>query len=283
MKPLVYATDCSQNSVAALKMADALSRKLKAKLIVLHVFDVNAALLTSLSITYAKWEKEAVEEHYKTAVDFYKTHIGTAPDPQNVHVVVRENALINEAISNTVVEFKAALLIMGTKGKNIVKDVVIGSTTQAMIKESPCVLLMVPPTVNTYTLENITYATDLEETDITAIDWLVKTLARPYKAHLHVLHVVTNQEEYKENPMPWFKEMLNQKVSYKNLILTSVHSENIFEALAAYPEQEDMDLLVMLKREKQGLLQSLFHTDLVKRMFSQTNIPLLSINKTQLQ
>lgn len=283
MKSLVYATDCSQNSVAALKMADTLSRKLKAKLIVLHVFDVNAALLTSLSITYAKWEKEAVEEHYKTAVDFYKTHIGTAPDPQNVHVVVRENALINEAISNTVVEFKAALLIMGTKGKNIVKNVVIGSTTQAMIKESPCALLMVPPTVNTYTLENITYATDLEETDITAIDWLVKTLVRPYKAHLHVLHVVTNQEECKENPMPWFKEMLNQKVHYKNLILTSVHSENIFEALAAYPEQEDMDILVMLKREKPGLIQSLFHTDLVKRMFSQTNIPLLSINKTQLQ
>lgn len=284
MKSIVYATDCSQNSVAALRMGYALSQQLNAKFIILHVFDVNTPVLTSLSITASRKENEALEEHHRRVITFYETHIGMPPDPGKVHIAVQENNLIHEAITKAVIDFQASLLLMGTRGKSALKTIIIGSTTQEMITKSPCALLMVPPALTTYTLDKITYATDFEEVDLAAIDWLVKTLAIPCKAQVHVLHVVNNQEENKGNDlMPWFKEMLQQKVKYKNLILTSVHSENIFQALASYPEQEEMDLLVMLKREKPGFLPSLFRTDLVKKMFSKTNAPLLSIHKALLQ
>lgn len=280
MKPIVYATDCSQNSVAALKMGYTLSQKLKATFIVLHVFDVNPPLLTSLSLTHAKKEKKAFDEHRQTLVAFYETHIGEPPAPERVQLIVEENTLVDEAIVNTVTQVEATMVIMGTKGKNPLKDLVIGSTTKAMIKKSPCPVLMVPPVVHAYTLERITYATDFEEADIQAIDWLVKTLALPCKAQLHILHIDTNNEEgTNEDSMPWFKDLLCQKVSYKAIVFKSVHSEEVFNPLSVYPQQEGMDLLVMLEREKPGFLHSLLHADLVQKMLSEGHMPLLSLNK----
>lgn len=280
MKPIVYATDCSQNSVAALKMGYALSQKLKAPLITLYVFDVNPPLLTSLSITHAKKEQKAFDEHRSTLAEFYQTHIGEPPAPEHVQLIVQENALINEAIVNMVIHVEATMVIMGTRGKNPLKDIAVGSTTKAMIKRSPCPVLMVPPVVHDYTLERITYATDFEEADIQAIDWLVKTLALPCKAQLHILHVDTkNEEGTGEDPMPWFKDLLRQKVSYEAIVFTSVRSEEVFNTLSVYAQQEGMDLLVMLEREKPGFLQSLVHVDLVQKMLSEGHVPLLSLNK----
>ena len=280
MKPILYATDCSQNSVAALKMGYALSQKLKTTLIVLHVFDVNPPLLTSLSITRAKKEQKALDEHRQTLVAFYENHIGEPPAPEHVQLIVQENALVDEAIVNTVNDVEATMLIMGTQGKNPLKDIVIGSHTKAMIKRSPCPVLMIPPVVHAYTLERIAYATDFEAADIQAIDWLVTNLALPYKAQLHILHIDTKHEkDTGEDPMPWFKDLLRQKVSYKAIVFTSIHSEAVFNTLSVYAQQEGIDLLVMLEREKTGFLHSLLHVDLVQKMLSEGHVPLLSLNK----
>ena len=280
MKPVVYATDYSENSVAAFKMAHALSQKLGTRLIVLHVFDLNVALVTPMSMTYVKMEKAAFQKHNERLTEFCKTHLGLLPDNKKIQVVVRENAIINDGIMDTVIDFDAFLVVMGFKGKSTLKDVLVGSSTKGMVDRCPCPVMAVPTTLRNFSLEKIVYATDFEEADIQAIDWLVKMVAEPFNATIDVFHITTQDEYLGEDQMQWFQEMLGLKVSYANMKFNMICSQDIFDTLLNRIDQVDADMVVMLERERSGFLKSLTHTDLVKRMVSKGNIPLLSFNKT---
>ncbi|MEQ5792444.1 universal stress protein [Muricauda sp. NFXS6] len=280
MRTILCATDCSKNSEAALKMANALSKKLESRLLVLHVFDLNVALLTPLSITYAKMEKEAFEENRKKLVDFYKEHLGELKNSTKLRLIVKENAIINDAIIDAVTEFDASMVIMGTKGRSALKDMIIGSNCKVMINKSPCPFLMIPPTADKFSIARITYASDFEETDIHAIDWLVKSMARPYQAFVKIVHVNTLDWEKGEEQMQWFQKILLQKVKYEKLGFELIHSDNVSDALTQYAERGEMDVLVMLERNRKSIASSFVHKDFVKQMMSKTQLPLLSLNKS---
>ncbi|MER3374680.1 MAG: universal stress protein [Allomuricauda sp.] len=280
MKPILCATDCSENSVAALKMGRTLSIKLKTKLVVLHVFDLSVALLTPLSTTYIKLEKEAFERHREKLTDFCKTHFGAPPDGRGVQIVVRENAITNNAIVEVLTDFDASMVIMGTKGRSVLKDKILGSNTKGMIKKSPCPVLMVPPTTDKFLIERITHASDFGEVDIHAIDWIIKTVACPYRAFVKIIHVNIMDWEIGEEKMQRFKKILDQKVRYDKLGFELIHSERIFDALVQYAERGEMDTLVMLERNGKDIVPSLAHPDFVRKMMSRVQVPLLSMNKS---
>jgi len=63
MGPILCTTDYSKNAISALKFGHALSKKLNTPLILLHVFDINVALVTPMSMTFAKMQKEAFQKH----------------------------------------------------------------------------------------------------------------------------------------------------------------------------------------------------------------------------
>ena len=79
--------------------------------------------------------------------------------------------------------------------------------------------------------------------------------------------------------MEWFKEMLQQKVSYDKLSYEFIENGSVFKGLQAHLKQTESDLVVMLEREHEGLIKSLTHIDRVKLMASKGKIPLLSIQK----
>ncbi|AEM69484.1 UspA domain-containing protein [Allomuricauda ruestringensis DSM 13258] len=279
MGPIVCATDCSNNAAAALKMANTLSEKLDSRLLVLHVFDLNVALLTPLSMTYAKMEKEAFEENRKKLVDFYKKHLGQIKDGTKLQLMVRENAMVNDAIIDVVTEFDASLVIMGTKGSNAFRNLVMGSNAKKMIQESPCPFLMVPPTTDKFSIEQIAYASDFEDTDIHAIDWLIKTMAGPDQAFVKIIHVSTLDWEKGEEQMRCFQKKLRHKVKYEKLGFELIYSDNVSSALEQCAKRREMDVLVMLERNNKSVLSPFAHKDFVKQMMSKTQLPLLSLNK----
>lgn len=279
MKPIVCACDFSDNAATALKMAFALSKKLSVKLIVLHVFDINTTLVSPLSLSYTKIEKEAYDKHLKKLSAFCETQIGVLPDNTHLKVLVKENPIVHEAIVETTADFNAEILIMGMKGTSKLKDLILGSATKGMLDKSICPILAIPEKIKNFDFATLTYATDFEEADIHAIDWLVKTIAKPCNSRLNIIHISTKNEDFDEDQMQWFKEMLELKVTYKNLSYNLLLSSTVLERLLKELEKTNSNMVVMLEREKSSLIKSLTHLDLVKQMLAKSKVPLLSLNK----
>lgn len=278
MKTILYATDYSDNSIAALNFAYGLSNMFHADLILLHVFAINPTLVSPVSITYLRKQKEALKKHENKLTSFCEEHLGTKPDGKKLRVVVDENSLVWDGILEKREKFNAELIVVGMKGGSALREALLGSTTKDLIDSAPCPILAVPESMTVKDLKNIVYATAFEQADIFAIEQLIGII-KPLKADLWIVHISTKKEYAGEDQMEWFKEMLGQKVSYKRINFDLRFSEDIFTALRDYLTEVNADLVAMLEREGQGFLKSLAHRDLVKRMTSESVIPLLSFNK----
>lgn len=282
MKTLLYATDFSENSIPAFHYALMLNRQLKSKLFVLHVYDMKATFISTMSLTYAKREEVVLREQAEKLGEFCKKHAGLNEIPPDIIPVVHENSIPSEGILEKVESFNADLIVIGTRGSNLIQDLLLGSTARSLIDNSYIPVLAIPATATVNPIKKVIYATAFEEADILAIRKLV-SMAEPFQAQIRLIHI-TNKNEYAgEDQLEWFKEMLGHKVTYGNIHCDLRFSDDITKSLLNYVKEQDGDLIVMLERENPNVIQRIWHQDTVKKVKTQLNKPLLSFHKKNIQ
>ncbi len=281
MKTLLYATDYSENSLPAFHYAQMLSESLKARLYVLHVFDMKATFISTVSLTYAKREEIVLREQAEKLEKFCKKHSGENVMADSLLPVVHENSIPSAGILEKVESLNAEMIIIGTKGSSLLQDLFMGSTASNLISDSYIPVLAVPSVSGVRPIEKIVYATAFEEADILAVRKLV-ALAGAIDAEIKLVHI-TNKKEYAgEDQMAWFREMLENKVDYPMITFDLLFSEDISGTLLDYVRKEGGDLIVMLERESPNFLQRLWRQDTVKKVKMQLELPLLSFHKKNL-
>ncbi len=281
MKTLLCATDFSDNSVAAIKMANNFRKILNANLHVVHVFDLSATFISTVSIAYAKMEEAAFRDNHAKLLEFCMEHLGRDAQSDRIKYLVEENSIASHGILAKAEEIDPDLLLVGTKGSSAVRELFLGSTASALIEKSDYPVLSIPPGFDRTEINTIVYATAFEEADIQAIQE-VAGLAQIIKASIRLVHVSTKAEYAGEEQLLWFREMLREKVDFENISFDLKFSDDVVEVLHAYLDKVKPQLLVMLEREGHSLISNLWHRDLVKRMKLEADIPLLSFHKKNL-
>lgn len=275
MQNILYATDYSLNSVAALHYAHNLCLKLKAKLLVLHVFDEPMSLATKVSLSYLKKEKELYETHKMKLEAFCYEHLKDSPIVHQREVIAIESRSSTDGIIEAIVTHAPNMVVVGTKGGSALKEFFLGSTAIGLIKKAPCTVLTVPEHKPFTPIHNLVYATDFEEADIFAIQQLVK-IAKPFKAAIKIVHITTQKTYEEHRQVAWLKKILDHGVNYKPMAFERLFSEDILKELHAYVKRSEISILGMLERDDGSLMRKVLHKDLVIAMESYLSIPLLT-------
>lgn len=279
MKTILYTTDYSKNSVAALKYAKSLAEKLNYRLVVCHVFDFPTILgSASLSERFPDLESDAFKTHRTKLEKFCQEHLGEDWKAANVQLHPVEHKSVVKGILSTAAEWHAQMMVVGIKGESALREIVMGFTTKNLIEKAPCPILAIPADASLLPLQTLVYATDFEEEDVYAIRKLTE-LANAFSAEIKVVHIITEDEYEGETQMEWFKEMLEEKVNYGKIEFKLLFADDIFESLRVYLGDVNADMVVMLEREHRGIFNKWFHRDLVKKMESYGRVPLLSFRE----
>jgi nucleotide-binding universal stress UspA family protein len=281
MKTLLCATDFSDNSVAALKMANSLRKTLKAKLSVVHVFDLSATFISTVSIAYARMEEAAFKKNQARLLEFCMEHLGRDAQTDKVTMHVQENSITSHGILSKADEVKPDLILVGTKGSTAVRELFLGSTASALIEKSKYPVLSIPPGFESPEINTIVYATAFEEADIAAVQ-KIAGLANLLDAEIKLVHVSTKDEYAGEEQLHWFRDMLKEKVEVEKLSFDLRFSDDVVVELHKYLAEVKPQILIMLEREGHSLISNLWHRDLVKRMKLEVDIPLMSFHKKHL-
>jgi nucleotide-binding universal stress UspA family protein len=280
MKKILFATDFSENAEKALKYALKMAQSHHAELIMMHVFDIP----TSWKYPHID---DAVEMKNRAAAeskDKLKALFGQySKDIENIKVgfIASESATVVEGIIAAIKENVPELLVVGTKGGNRAREIIVGSTSKALIGQSPCPVLSIPEKAVDGNLKKIMYATDFFEDDIKALRQLI-SLVQPFNPEIIITHVNTPQEYGGDEKMEWFKDLLKEKISYDKIKFELLLADDVYEGLNSYLNRHKFDLLAMLEKEHNGIIDKLFHSDLVKKMEFHTSSPLLSFNERYL-
>jgi len=276
VKTILYATDYSKNSAAALKYAHKMSEQLGTRLVIAHVFDYPTILgMKGLDEPFPHLEKDAFKLHRSKLEKFCTAHMGNAWEAPNIQLEAVKNKTVLNGIISTADEWHAYLIVVGVKGESGLRESIMGSTTKHLIEKAPCPILAIPADTRYSPIKTIVYGTDFENEDIYAIRKLVE-MAKQLDAKIKVIHITTIKELSKANQMESFKNRLQQKVEYERMEFVHLVSENIFDTLRNYLGEVGADLVVLLERKKKGVFKKWFHWDLVKKMETYGNIPLLS-------
>ena len=279
MKTILYATDYSLNSVAALRYAFKLSEQMEARLVVTHVFGFQVLLgMEGISEPFPHSEENTAKHHRTLLEEFCADHLGNLWKSPDIQIeAVNEKSVVKGIISKAT-DWHAYLIVVGMKGKSAVREILVGRVTKQLIEQAPCPILAIPE-YEVYTIpKTLVYASDFEEEDVYAVRKLAE-MAKFMNADIKILHIATEKEYDGETQLEFFKELLRKKVAYPNIDFKMLFSEDVFESLRLYLEEVNADMVIMLEREKRSLFKKWFHRDLVKKMETYDGIPLLSFRE----
>jgi nucleotide-binding universal stress UspA family protein len=274
MKKIICTTDYSDNSVSALKYTFALSRLLKAYVIVLHIFKEQP----EPEIELISDEKLIVQHHKDRIRDFCSLHLKQDLDNLNFSAAAVKGTDVSHEILRFVRDIDVSMLVMGSSGGGNIKELFLGITTTKMLEISPFPLLIVPKAYVFKKLEKILYTSDLQLKDIYNIGELVK-IVNPLNTKISIIHVSKEDNLMNKNLLEWFRKSLSEKVDYQNIEVETIFSEETFETLKLSIDESEADMVAMMERKHKPEINYLLHRDLVKRMQSSLKAPLLSFNE----
>ena len=138
---ILFPTDFSENSCAALDYAAKLAEFYKAELCLLHVVNSpiqhDSFLLSSFQIDDI--ERKATSAKRQALLNLIKTRIG---EQVPVKVMLRRGVPLVEII-NAARKCEADLIVMGTHGRTGLPKMLIGSVAKKVVRHAPCPVLTV--------------------------------------------------------------------------------------------------------------------------------------------
>ena len=190
MKTLLVPTNFLETSKNALTYATVLSHKLKAEIRLLHAYQtvlINPGYLGERQKEETMLFKKDSEKQLKAFCSKIKETASCKC------TTVTRPGFAKDVITDYANEIKPDLMIMGTESLGPIDRIVFGTVTGKVIKEPQCPLLIVPSATPYKAPEKIAFAMDYHDSDLEEIRFLVE-LARKFKAEVHIIHVVSENE-----------------------------------------------------------------------------------------
>jgi nucleotide-binding universal stress UspA family protein len=267
MKTILVPTDFSEASAAAADYAAGLCRELGAKLILFHAYmlPVPVSEVPFVMVTAEEMQRDSEEALRKEAERIF------ASKNIEVETLVRMG-LPTDEIKDLESEKGIDLVIMGVKNAEGMQKL-IGSTTNAVIRNFRKPVLVVPPAATFNGLRKISYATDFDSRmKLQCFEPLLE-LVRAFQAELTIVHIKKHGSEFsaEQNAGKSRLEAIWNDLRHEYRI---VENRDFEHGLINYLEEQSTDLLVVVAHQH-NFLDRLFGHHTTAHLSEKTRLPLL--------
>ena len=267
MKKIIYATDLSENSVAALHYATQLARIMGDDLIALHVYPRNEG---------EKKNSDFYKHHQKELENFCRLHLSDAYESKMISPAVVWGSSIAEEILKFSKDLNVRMIVMGSCGASKFKDKLLGTTTGEMIGKSSLPILAVPPHFKIDQPRKIFFASTLEDQDVLYLKEVLP-LAQNLNAEIEIVHISHKEEKEAMENLNSFKNKVRHEVDYNKITYKTIYSSEIVETLRKAVEEGQPDIVLMPERKNSSVYKRGVIKDRIKKMQSCSPSPLLTL------
>ena len=168
------------------------------------------------------------------------------------------------------------LIVVGARGAGSRKDFMGSSSIKVTLKAHFPV--MVVPENSTFDDNkkeyNIVYATNYDEADFIAISKLLK-LMNAFKIRIYCIHIgETSEDRWQEMKMEGLKKYFSGNYPKVKIHCSIIEEDDIASGLEKFISERDVDI-ISLTTHRRNLLTQMINPSLTKKVFYQTDIPLL--------
>ena len=194
MKKIIVPIDFSEHSEFALKAAAKLAKKNNAELLVLHMLEMSDIMLNAsdgLQNQKAVFFFKLAEQKFNEFLDKdYLKDIKITP-------IVKHFKVFSE-VNDVAEEHEADLIVMGSHGTSGLKEVLIGSNTERVVRNANIPVLVVKNNLNEVNFEDVAFACDFSEDTISAYLKASK-LFEKMGAKMYLIYVILPNDRFKSS------------------------------------------------------------------------------------
>jgi len=266
-------TDFSVQAEYAYLMVKKLEEKAPIEIHFVHVLDVpdtvtmdkNGKIETcgEIDVNYIVSQKEIAERKLNNLKTLYGTHIST-------ELVLGK---VTDAIVSYSEENKFDLIVMGTKGAWGLKEKLSGSETQFIARKSKTPLLSLMCDRSDLVISNILLVHDFRHVEDDNLS-LLKKLVLAFGAKVHLLQVVSSQNEQEKNNLLHLMDeyaKVNAITNYEKHLLSDSDVEN---GVIHFNQMHDVDIVCIGTHGRGGL----FHTSATEKLINHLFKPIISFH-----
>ncbi len=278
--------DFSDYSEKAARVAMDWAIRLDAELMVMHVFYnpvINTLPFAEAYIYDTSMDEMLVdmEEKSREDMDRFVSFLKKRREEKGANKLVIKTKLIRgvaeEEIVRLSIEYKPAVIIMGTRGKDRKASDLVGSVTSEVMEAARVPVLAVPEDFEYKGIQNITnvlYATNFDEADFLALEKLER-LVRPLDVKIIFAHVgAESNDKWSQVKMKGLSQHVAQKFPKAGIECDIIRNEDFWVGMEGYVRNKNIDI-ICLTTHRRNLFARLFNPSIGKKMLFHTTTPLL--------
>ncbi|MFT6036837.1 MAG: nucleotide-binding universal stress UspA family protein [Marivirga sp.] len=277
MKQILVPTDFSVQAEAALSLAAEMAKANSAELTVLHVVEIpnHQSFSTTGTVAYGGdpmegvWIKKMIEKGERQLAN-----VAASPMMEGVNVKTKiraGNAYYN--MSDIIAEQMPDLIVMGTSGATGAEEILIGSNTEKVVRNSKVPVLSVKKKMKLSDFNNILLASEMKNEGIELVREL-KIIVKHANAKMHLLRVNTpNNFEGSAHTMKRMKAYVEKNgLDAEQHIYNSTTEE---EGIMEFATSNHIDLIAMGTHGRKGLMH-LLSGSIAEDVVNHSEIPVLT-------
>jgi nucleotide-binding universal stress UspA family protein len=182
----------------------------------------------------------------------------------------------NERIENYVDPLHIDLIIMGSHGASGIRELVIGSNTQRVVRHASVPVLVVKGTgTSAFSIKNMLYASTFQGDDQHAL-MLVTSFANLWKATVNILLISIREGGVNEVDQDKIVNQLKEKYPTINFTSNKIEVNDEEWGIHQFARLIDADMIILNTEEPRGFM---FHRNIAEELVNHEQKPVLVINK----
>jgi nucleotide-binding universal stress UspA family protein len=255
MKKILVPTDFSKPAMIATEVAADIARKAGASLILLHVveeatggsFNVEGQVATDGDFEDRLFTMRLIQKARKQLEKIVL-------DPKMADVKVDGELRVGNpyhGMTTIIAEHKVDLVVMGTAGHSQLEQMIIGSNTEKVVRNSRCPVLSVHKKPATSDFKNIVYATAMAK-DEEVFSRIVKRTQQVYDSTVHLVRINTPGDFQRDHIVKDYMEKFAKKLGLKNYTINVYNDIDTEEGIIRFADSINADLIAMATHGRTG-------------------------------
>lgn len=274
MKTILCPTDFTKSSENAVKYAVEIARLFKSKIILMHAYET-PVIYTDVTVSSVQLDFEVLRQQALVQLKKFFSRISETTKDIQFELVLQQG-LPSARTVEIATEKKVDIIVMASTASTQVQRFLLGSNASRVVREAPCMVMLIPPKAKFTGLKKIVYSTDLSEENLIASNQVVN-FATMFKSELIFLNVDNKSLVHDESDLNRVTHRIRQFVQYpkmKGYVCTDL---NVADGITFFLKNTKADCLAMATHHRK-FLQAIANPSVTKRVSYKTDLPLLIIH-----
>jgi nucleotide-binding universal stress UspA family protein len=280
MKKILIPVDFSDTSLNAFHVACQMANRIGAKVYVLNVNETVANVAPMAEYAYVDIARtnEAAERELMVQLENLRDELLYDPQFEGLDVeILLRDGLVLPVIRQISTEEDIDLIVMGTLGASGLKEIIVGSNTERIIRYADCPVLVIPEGVKELKVKKALVPTTLKA-DQEKVFNLAKHWQHLLDFKMETLYLNNPLNASTDGEIEAEKKRMAERVGLEKDLFLYIFGDTLNEdnAILSYAQHTDADLIIMGTHQRRGLSHMLFGS-LTEDTANHTHIPMLAV------